>query len=211
MLNADCRLLYTPTVNRDLVFFLAGLSFGIVAGYFVFRAVVPATGPSAVASAPATSESSIGLDDEPQLKPLDEGQVAALRAQAEENPEDAAVRARLGSLYLEAGRYEEAVAWLRTAVELAPQDLHARNHLALAHLNAGNLDEAVATYEQTLRYEPNHPPSLLGLGRVKLYLQQDIDGGLAMWEHLVAVAPDSAEAQSVRDELEALKSAHSRS
>jgi hypothetical protein len=56
--------------------------------------------------------------------------------------------------------------------------------------------------------EPAHPASLLGLGRVKLYLQQDIDGGLRLWEQLVAVAPSSAEAQSVRDELEALKSAH---
>ena len=38
MLYAGLR--YTPLVNRDLVFFVAGLCFGIVAGFFVFRAVV---------------------------------------------------------------------------------------------------------------------------------------------------------------------------
>ena len=67
----------------------------------------------------------------------------------------------------------------------------------------------MSTFERTLEMSPSHPPSLLGLGRVKLYLQRDIEGGLAMWERLVEVAPDSAEAESVRDELEALTSAHS--
>ena len=70
------------------------------------------------------------------------------------------------------------------------------------------MDGAVGSFEQTLAIDPNHPPSLLGLGRIKLYLQQDIDGGLAMWQKLMAVAPSSEEAQSVRDELDALKSAH---
>jgi hypothetical protein len=40
-------------------------------------------------------------------------------------------------------------------------------------------------------------------------VQRDIDGGIALWEKLVTIAPDSAEARAVRDELEALKSAHS--
>ena len=39
-------------------------------------------------------------------------------------------------------------------------------------------------------------------------IEQDIEGGLEMWRRLVTVAPQSAEALSVRDELEALTSAH---
>jgi len=196
-------------VNRDFVFFIAGLCFGIVVGFFVFRAVASLDAATSVASAPANPErSQVGLETELQIKPLDQGEVERLEARAKQNPNDAAVRVELGSLYMDAGRYEDAGAWLRSALEIEPRNLPARNYLALSLLNLGRLDDAVATYEETLRLEPEHPASLLGLGRVRLYIQQDIDAGLAMWERLVAVSPSSTEAQSVRDELEALKSAH---
>src|SRR3990172_4908672 len=132
----------------------------------------------------------------------------ALEAQARENESDAAVRARIGSLYLEAGRYEDAVRWLEESTRLDPEDLHARNHLAITYLSLPGVAPAVAAFEENLRKDPAHPASLLGLGRIKLYVQRDIQGGLALWEKLVEVAPDSAEAKAVRDELEALKSAH---
>lgn len=200
-------------MNRDLVFFIAGLCFGVGAGFFVFRAVTSSGGSTmagSVASAPASPErSQIGLDNEgAQAAPLDQDQVDRLEASAKQDPNDAAARAELGKLYLDAGRYEDAGAWLRAALEIEPGNVKVRTQLALSLLNMGRLDDAVAAYEENLRVEPENPASLLGLGRVKLYLQQDIDGGLALWERLIAVAPSSAEAQSVRDELEALKSAH---
>ncbi|GMR24072.1 MAG: hypothetical protein BMS9Abin37_2565 [Acidobacteriota bacterium] len=197
-------------MNRDLVFFVAGLCFGTAAGFFTFRAIVSPDAVTGVASAAANPERSrVGLGTELQTQPLDQDEVERLEASAEQNPNDAAVRVELGSLYMDAGRYEDARAWLRSALEIEPRNLPARNHLALSLLNLGRVDDAVATYEETLRLEPEHPASLLGLGRVRLYVQQDIAGGLAMWERLVAVAPSSMEAQSVRDELEALKAAHS--
>ena len=206
----NTEMLYTPPVNRDLVFFLAGLCFGIVAGFFVFRAVVAPDVSPAVTSAGLNPErSQVGLEAESQAKPLERDEAERLEVSAKQDPNDAAVRAELGSLYLDAGRYEDAAAWLRSALEIEPRNLPARNHLALSLLNLGRMDEAVATYEETLRLQPEHPASLLGLGRVRLYVQQDINRGLAMWERLVAVAPSSTEARSVKDELEALKSAHS--
>ncbi|MGH9363886.1 MAG: tetratricopeptide repeat protein, partial [Thermoanaerobaculia bacterium] len=115
---------------------------------------------------------------------------------------------KIGSLYMEAGRYEEALRWLEESIRLDPEDLHARNHLAITYLSLGRVEPAVAAFEENLRRDPAHPASLLGLGRIKLYVQKDIQGGLALWEKLVQVAPTSAEAEAVRDELEALKSAH---
>ena len=206
MLNADDTLC---GVNRDLGFFIAGLCFGIAAGYFVFRAVLPAESPATVtASGGASGPSTIGLDSESQFPPLDESQVRKLEGHALASPADPQLAARVGEIYMDAGQFAEAVPWLEKAVELGPRDVHVRNHLALSYLNKGDMDGAVASFEQTLAIDPNHPPSLLGLGRVKLYLQQDIDGGLAMWQKLMAVAPSSEEARSVRDELDALKSAH---
>jgi predicted Zn-dependent protease len=223
-------------MKRDLVFFVTGLSFGVAVGYFAFRAAsaggpvsaaLVSTAPSAT-GAPAASEapaapmgatgpmsslsgSKTGLGSEPPLKKLDEEQVRTLEGKAGKNASDVSSRAELGRLYLEAGKYPEATRWLEEAVNLDPTDLHARNHLAICYLNEGHVDQAVSAFEENLKRDPSHAASLLGLGRVKLYLQRDIQGGLAMWEKLVQVAPDSPEASAVRDELEALKSAHSRS
>ncbi len=109
---------------------------------------------------------------------------------------------------MEAGRHKDALPWLEEAVRLDGEDLHARNHLAITYLSLGRLEEAVAAFEANLAKDPEHPASLLGLGRIKLYVQQDIQGGLALWQKLTEVAPDSPEAKAVREELEALKSAH---
>lgn len=210
-------------MKRDLVFFVAGLAFGVAGGYFVFRAVSTGgagisssdSGSMASSAAPATSDSAaastIGLEGKPALKKLDEGEVRRLEAKAGETASDVQSRAELGRLYMEAGKYPEAVRWLEEAVKINPADLHLRNHLAICYLNEGHLDQAVSAFEENLRRDPNHAASLLGLGRVKLYLQRDINGGLAMWEKLVQVAPNSPEASAVREELEALKSAHPRS
>ncbi|HXV65152.1 MAG TPA: tetratricopeptide repeat protein [Vicinamibacteria bacterium] len=197
-------------MNRDLVFFVSGLTFGVVAGYFLFHAVSPAVELSdQVASRPPEmSSSSIGLEQEPEFEALDEEKRAELEARAGENARDPAVRAELGSLFLNAGRFTEAVPWLEESLALAPNDLHVRNHLAVAYLNVGRLPDAVEVYEKTLASVPGDPASLLGLGRIKLYLQKDIRAGLKLWERLVEVAPESAEARSVREELEALQSAH---
>ncbi|MGH9332263.1 MAG: tetratricopeptide repeat protein [Vicinamibacteria bacterium] len=200
-------------MNRDLVFFVSGLSFGVLAGYFAFRALMPAgaTGGNpnaAVNEGRAAQSSSIGLEEEPKLRKLDEEEMRHLEGEARKNSNDSDVRTRIGSLYMEAGRYDEAVPWLEESVRLNRADLHARNHLAISYLNLGRLEQAVGAFEENLETDPGHPASLLGLGRIKLYVQQDIQGGLALWEKLVQVAPDSTEASAVKDELEALKSAH---
>jgi tetratricopeptide (TPR) repeat protein len=195
-------------MNRDLVFFVSGLAFGVSAGYFVFRAVAPESARPVVSAPAEAPRSTIGLEQEPQVKELDEEEVRTLEAQAHDNPRDGAVRARIGGLYMEAGRNDDAVSWLEQAVELDPGDLHARNHLAITYLNLGRLEAAVAAFQENLARDPQHAASLLGLGRIKLYLQQDIQGGLALWEKLMEVAPQSPEAAAVREELEALKSAH---
>ncbi|HSF17806.1 MAG TPA: tetratricopeptide repeat protein [Vicinamibacteria bacterium] len=197
-------------MNRDLLFFVSGLAFGVAAGYFLFRALSPAVelADQVASRPPEMSSSSIGLERKPQFEALDDEKKAELEARARDDARDPAVRAELGSLFLDAGRFSEAVPWLEESLALAPNDLHVRNHLAVAYLNVGRLPEAVEVYEATLARVPEDPASLLGLGRIKLYLQKDIRGGLKLWEKLVEIAPGSAEARSVRDELEALQSAH---
>jgi tetratricopeptide (TPR) repeat protein len=190
--------------KQNAIFFVSGLVFGLLVGYFLFQSV-----SQSPPSSPAAVSVDTGGQAEPSLPILDREEVSALERLAEENPDDPEVRDRLGTLYMESGHYEEAVRWFRECIERNGDDLHVRNHLALSLTGLGRIDEAITEYEAVLAVDPSHPQSLLGLGRVLLYGKSDIQGGIEVWNRLVETAPESREAQSVRDELEALRSAHS--
>jgi tetratricopeptide (TPR) repeat protein len=187
----------------NTIFFLVGLVFGVWVGYFLFQSVAqrPVSAPAVTVSERESSTSARRI--------VDPEEVAALARMARDNPEDSETRDRLGILYLESGNYQEAVRWFREAVEIADEDIHVRDHLAMALAGLGRIDEAIAEYEAALALDPAHPQSLLGLGRVLLLGKNDIQAGIEAWTRLVETAPESPEAASIREELEALKSAHS--
>lgn len=195
----------------NAIFFLSGLAFGVLLGYFVFESVVQDSGNVSMAanSGNPGGLGSTGGGSQPQSRQvLDRQEVAALESVLERNPDDNSARIRLGNLYMEAGHDDEAISWFSQALEREPDNAHARTHYAQSLANLGRTEEALSEYEALLASSPGNPSALLGIGRVKLYLLQDIRGGLDAWEELLRVAPNSREASSIGDELEALKSAH---
>lgn len=197
------------SLGRDMrkdntLFFVAGLAFGVLIGYFLFQSLIATSGVQTVSS--PVQAGSQPVTSQPVIDPRE---MAALERAAADNPDDAKVRERMGTLYLEAGEYDQATRWLSAAVKLNGGDLHTRNHLALSLAGQGRLDEAIAEYEAALTIDPAHPQSLLGLGRVLLYGKNDMQRGLEVWEKLIEVAPNSPEAESIREGLETLKEAHS--
>ncbi len=192
----------------NTIFFVSGLAFGVFVGYFLFQSVAQSPGsPTAARPGGSTSPGAPGAAMNTPV--LDAKEIAALERTAADNPNDAEVRSRLGILYMEAGRYGDAVRWFREALARQKDDLDVRSHLATSLAGQGQIDAAVSEYEAALAIDPSHPQSLLGLGRVLLLGKNDIRGGLEVWGRLVETAPDSPEAQSIREELEALKAAHS--
>ena len=214
--RARINWLVLRTMRKDnAIFFAGGLVFGLLLGYFVFETISRTPG-SFSAAGPASSSSPLGIGGaasqpaQPAMsrRVLDEQEVAALQNMIQQNPDDNQARVQLGNLYLEAGHDDQAIPLFRDALEKDPADDHARIHLAQTLSNLQRLDEAVTEYQTVLENEPGNPQALLGLGRVRLYAQLDIDGGMEAWGELLRVAPNSPEAESIRDELEALTSAH---
>ena len=194
----------------NAVFFVGGLVFGLLLGYFVFESVSQAPGGASLAGpeTPGSFGEAATAQALTSRRVLDPQEVAALENMIQQNPDDSQLRIRLGNLYLEAGHEDQAIPLFREALAGNPADSHARSHLAQSLANVGRIDEAIAEYQTLLANEPGNPQALLGLGRVRLYVQQDIRSGMEAWEELVRVAPNSREAESISDELEALRSAH---
>lgn len=184
------------------LFFGAGLVFGILVGFLVSGSPGP---PAPAPPPPAPEPASVPV---PEARPVDPEALETLLAAVEANPEDPAARAAVGELHLDALDVGEAVYWLQQARNLDPSDLDIRARLAFAQLGAGDVAGAVAGYEGVLAEDPDHFESLVALGRVRLFVEQDLAAGIELWERAIAAAPDSPQAAALRAQIESLRTAH---
>ena len=194
----------SPLIERAL-FFGAGLVFGVVVGWLVAGS---AGGPAPPPASPPTEAAAPGPPSPPAARPVDPVLLENLLAEVEARPGDPAARTAVGDLHLEALDFGEALYWLQQARNLDPSDLDIRSRLAFAQLGLGDVPTAVAAYEAVLAEDPGHFESLVGLGRVRLFLEQDLAAGIELWERAIAAAPDSPEAAALRAQIESLRSAH---
>lgn len=189
-------------LHERALFFGAGLVFGVVLGLLVGGQPEPPPAPPGAPPARGAAASA------PEAPPVDPERLEALLAEVEARPEDPAARAAVGEFHLEGRAFRDAVYWLQQARNLAPADLDIRARLAFALFALGDAAGAISGYEAVLAEDPDHFPSLLALGRLRLFVEQDLPAGIALWERAIAAAPDSPEAAALRAEIEALRSAH---
>jgi tetratricopeptide (TPR) repeat protein len=75
---------------------------------------------------------------------------------ATQDPNDARAQAGLGNIYLDQGRFDEAVAAYRQALKITPDYLPVFQPLAFSLVRLGRYSEAIATFNQALQYDPNN-------------------------------------------------------
>ena len=193
-------------LSERALFFGAGLVFGVLVGFLVSGS----SGPPAAESPPPVRDAipDVASVPVPETRPVDPEALQTLLDAVEARPEDPAARAAVGELHLDARDFSEAVYWLQQARNLDPSDLDIRSRLAFAQLGRGDVASAVAAYEALLEEDPNHFESLVALGQVRLFAEQDLEAGIELWERAIAAQPDSPEAAALRAQIESLRSAH---
>ena len=191
-------------LSERALFFGAGLAFGVLVGFLVSGSPGPPA-PAVPPPAPAPETASAPL---PEPRPVDPEALQTLLAAVESNPEDPAARAAVADLHLDALDFGQAVYWLQQARNLDPSDLNVRSRLAFAQLGAGDVAGAVAGYEAVLAEDPGHFESLVALGRVRLFVEQDLAAGIELWERAIAAAPESPAAAALRAQIDSLRTAH---
>lgn len=192
-----------PLTERAL-FFGAGILFGVLIGVLLASAPegpAPPTAPAGATELPA---------DHPEIAPgaVDPDLLASLTAAVEARPNDPAARAAVGEIHLQAGDFTEAAYWFQQARNLSPDDLDIQARLAFAYLGQGDVGRAAGIYEELLVEEPDHLLALIGLGQIRLFAEQDLDAGIALWERAIAAHPETEEADALRARLESLRDAH---
>src|SRR4051812_1997971 len=187
-----------------IAFGIAGVLFGLIAGWVIGSQQAaprsPAAAPQAAAAAPAGAA--------PRAPVLDEAQVTALKSVAEREPKNVAPRTQLANLYFDADHYDEAIKWYGDALALAPNDVNLITDLGVCYYYTNQPDKALEQFSRSLALDPKHTKTLLNVGIVKAFGKQDLQGATDAWQQVVKIAPDSPEAQAAKRALDSLQSAH---
>ena len=188
-----------------IAFGIAGILFGLIAGWIIGSQQGVARVPAAPAAASAPQGGGSGTT---RAAVLDETQVNALKTVAERETSNATPRVQLGNLYFDAERYDEAIKWYGDAIKLSPKDVDVSTDLGVSFYYLNQPDRALAQFDKSLRINPKHSKTLLNLGIVRAFGKQDLQGAAKAWQEVIAVAPSSPEGQAARRALEAMRGAH---
>lgn len=194
---------------ESVVFAIAGMCFGLIAGWVIGsqqaagtrRAVAPVAQEAPAAAAAAPQKPAV----------LDQNRVKALTSVAEQNPKDPEPRVQLGNLYFDAEQYTTAISWYEAAHALNTSDPDVSTDLGVAYYYTNQPDRAIAQFERSLAVDPKHTKTLLNLGIVKAFGKQDYDGAADAWQQVVSLSPDSPEGQAAKKGLEGIRNSRSTS
>lgn len=190
-----------------IAFGVAGILFGLIAGWVIGSQQTLVRQPPPAAAQPAVTASATPANAPPP-PPLDETQVNAFKTVADRDPKNAEARVQLGNLYFDSEKYQDAIKWYSEAFALAPTDVNVSTDLGISYYYMSQPDQALQQFATSLKLDPKHAKTLLNVGVVRAFGKQDLDGALQAWQQLVEISPDSPEGQAAKRALESLKSAH---
>ena len=197
--------------SDSIAFGVAGIAFGLIAGWIIGTEQAKPAAPAAAAPAAQTSSqpaSAANGSSNTRAAIVDDVKVKALTSLAEQQPTNAKPRVDLGNLYFDAEKYDEAIKWYEQAVKLQPKDENLSTDLGVCYYYTNQPDKAIARFDESLRLNPKHVKTLLNLGIVRAFGKQDLAGATKAWEQVIAIDPSGPEGQAAKRALDTLKSAH---
>jgi tetratricopeptide (TPR) repeat protein len=188
-----------------IAFGIAGIAFGLLAGWVI--GTEQATVRTPVAAAPVASAAP-AADAGPRAAILDETKVTALKAVAEREATNPKPRVELANLYFDAEKFDDAIKWYEAALKLNPNDVNVSTDLGVSYYYTNNPDKALAQLDRSLKIDPKHAKTLLNIGIVKAFAKQDLEGASQAWQQVIQLAPDSPEGQAAKRALDTFQSSH---
>ncbi len=182
----------------------------------IVGATVAAIGIVAVMgfNAGGTSASVIGANGSPapsaaaSAPVLDQAAVAALMVKIQANAKDADSLMALGDEYYKTGDYKTAGDWYAKVTAIEPTAVRGFLALGATAFNLGDATTAETAWKQVLTLDEKNVEAHYDLGFLYLNHQPaDMAGVQREWSRVVALAPDSDIAKTVKAHLDALASA----
>jgi cytochrome c-type biogenesis protein CcmH/NrfG len=185
-------------MRRDTVVFgLAGVVFGFVAGYMS----AGWSRPAAPVSATPTATGAVSAAPAPSFDP---NEARALETLAVRDPDDVAVRVELGNLYMDHERWDDAIRWYREALERNPALPNVLTDLGASLVHSGRPAEGLAEFEKALSQDDSHRNALYNKGIALMQLAR-ADEAVAVWEEVLRRHPNDPQLRGLRARIDGMK------
>lgn len=189
--------------RESVAFAVSGTCFGLLVGWLIAGSQQARTVASVPVTPPA-AETSVSQ----QAPPLDTVRAAELERRAAAEPRNAAVRAELGNLYVEARQFDQARTWFEASLKIDPKNPDVSTGLAVSYYSTDQVDLALKQFDHSLALDPRSLKALLYQGVVRAFGKQDLAGASESWQRVVALAPNSEEARQAQQGLDGIRAAH---
>ena len=133
--------------------------------------------------------------------------INALETQARQNPQDPQLPLELANLYYDQKQYDHAADWYQKALALDPKNVNARTDLGTVYFNLGRPEDALKAYEESLRVDPNHEPTMFNSIIVNLDGTHNLAAARAMYEKLHKRNPNYPGLENLKDRVVGANSA----
>lgn len=172
-----------------IVYVIATLLVGGLAGYMLASTAAPAAVSKQVAATSASPATGVVFDD---------GALRAYQNILARDPKNVEAAIGAGNLLYDAKRYIEAIPYYQQALAIK-DDINVSTDLGTAFWYSGRADEALRQYAKSLAIDPNHAQTLFNVGIVKSDGKRDYRGAVEAWQALLDKNPSYPNAISVKN------------
>lgn len=188
-------------------FLFAGLAFGFLLGFGLFRAID--TRPGHVAEAPASDEVPGPMGPAAATQTAGAGgggapmmaEINALKERVQKDPKDVQAWSRLANIYQDAGMFEQAIQFYQRAVDLAPTNANVLTDLGICYQELKQFDKALDLLERAQKADPANWQSLYNIVVVAGLEMHRFDRADAAMARLQEIRPDAPNLSQLKDAL----------
>lgn len=174
-----------------------------VAGYWLGTRSPVKTGPGAVAQS-----GPVAVGDYPPAAGahVDFNEVLGeLKKRLSENPNDWELNSKIGNVYFDMRRFDEAVVYYKKALALNPKDVNTYNDLAISNHYLLNPAEGLKYAEEGIKVDPYYQRIWLTKGFILYYGLGKKDAAVAAWKKAEALDPSSPVGKDAKAFVEEFK------
>jgi tetratricopeptide (TPR) repeat protein len=130
-----------------------------------------------------------------------------LQEEVKKDPKNLKAWIDLGNLMMDTHRYQEAIDAYAKALELDPRNVNVRVDMGTCYRNVNKPDIAIKEYKKALEIDPAHIQAHQNMAVVLAYDLHDSKQALKEFEKVIELAPNAADADKIKAEIQKLKSA----
>ncbi len=190
--------------KENTIYLIAGIIFGFVIGLLASYMMFSQKDVEAQATPEMPKSAMPGMQQPPEHMDIMQ-EIEALKTMLQKDPSNYQALVRLGNLYFDASKFQQAQEYYSKAIEQEDSDPNVLTDLAICYRNTGDPNKAIEFFEQANRKDPAHWQSIYNVFIVALNDLKDIPAAEEAIRRLEKIKPDFEGLEKMKAQIKTAK------